>query len=1112
MVPTMRGLERAIAHAASAGVSTHVMVVRDRADRETVDEVDRLVGFGTVGSAVEVTVLDVDHGDLGLARNAGIAATTAPLVCVLDADNLPSANWLLQAAHALQGAAEPSIVHPQRLVTFGDRLDVCPYEPSDAAGFRPGVLGWFNPWDAFCMAHRAVFEAHPYRELRPGSGFGPEDWAWNCDTVGAGIPHLVVAETTLYYHAKGHGSLAAAHRGSLLPRNAVASDQDVARDELAFLSAPDAPEDPAPRSSAARRAAGRVVRAGRAAAGELLARGRGDEAPPAPDIPWPFRDDTPEMVDDWWEAQRLQTLLHAPVPDNLARYQVWGDAWDSINVPDRRAFWTLIATLPQDLDMLFIAPWVMTGGADTVLLEHVRAVRRLRPDAAIGLVTTEPVTSNRLADVPDGVTVVDLGAFALWPEFAAAVLAKACVQLRPQTIHIVNSVAGWDMVERFGAAVGAHSTLFASTFVVDVLADGATWSFLHNRSRDTLGRFARILTDNHAFVDRVVEEQGVPRELFAVSLVAPGDLITRPERPSPGPLRLLWVGRFDRQKRLDRLADVCEALVNDGQDVEVTVIGEPLIDRGDEWRVHLDRVLSAGGRRGAAYVGGLAQARIEQYDALLMTSDWEGVPSVLLEALAAGLPVVAPTVGDIGTVLSSDTGYPVDPEGGVAAYVEAIRELGADDVQARERAGRARALVDAEHSRDALDRRLARLTGYLPRRGGDRLPPLRFWATPDTARALEEQGADVLVYTGSAGFSNFGDVLQNKNVLAYWDGREGRTTTLLMPLHAAHPGGRAERLAQWYPADRIVFFSEDAVLARGAGLVEVDPPSDGSLVHVVGGGYLNGLWGHLHFPVIDAVATWAQAPVLFSGLQVDRAAMPGFERIARHHRIVCLGLRDHASFDLARDALPDLPVTFTFDDLTEVLQDWARAAVDRPRAPGPMRVAIHMNTSDYAGGDGALDHWRGVLATVHEAHPGAELLVLHAYADGRTQVRDALDTVCALAEDMPFSSFGVVDIAKASLEYRSGDGLPPALEPLLDVDMVLSSSYHTALLGAFLRKPAYLMGVSSYFQQKAQLFRLPALAEFLDRPQDSILDIPEEVEARSAWLRQLGTLPEALED
>ena len=95
----------------------------------------------------------------------------------------------------------------------------------------------------------------------------------------------------------------------------------------------------------------------------------------------------------------------------------------------------------------------------------------------------------------------------------------------------------------------------------------------------------------------------------------------------------------------------------------------------------------------------------QEADLFVLTSDREGTPNVILEAMAAGLPVVAANVGGVSDIVRQGmTGYLVDGE--EEGLVEALcRLIQRPDVRSM-MAQRARAYVAAEH---ALDR----LPGYL---------------------------------------------------------------------------------------------------------------------------------------------------------------------------------------------------------------------------------------------------------------------------------------------------------------------------------------------------------------------------------------------------------------
>jgi glycosyltransferase involved in cell wall biosynthesis len=91
-------------------------------------------------------------------------------------------------------------------------------------------------------------------------------------------------------------------------------------------------------------------------------------------------------------------------------------------------------------------------------------------------------------------------------------------------------------------------------------------------------------------------------------------------------------------------------------------------------------------------------------DAFAISSDSEGLPLGLLEAAASSLPILATAVGGIASTLSDgETGLLVPLSAGDEPATEArmragLEQLRDDEVLADDLAGRARALVEREHS------------------------------------------------------------------------------------------------------------------------------------------------------------------------------------------------------------------------------------------------------------------------------------------------------------------------------------------------------------------------------------------------------------------------------
>jgi glycosyltransferase involved in cell wall biosynthesis len=98
--------------------------------------------------------------------------------------------------------------------------------------------------------------------------------------------------------------------------------------------------------------------------------------------------------------------------------------------------------------------------------------------------------------------------------------------------------------------------------------------------------------------------------------------------------------------------------------------------------------------------------------AFLYTSKWDGIPIVLIEAIALGLPVVAPMVGSIAELVSEKTGYPVEQEADPEAYIARLRELLAAPDAAAAKVRHGQDLVCTRHSLQHFERQLKSLPGY----------------------------------------------------------------------------------------------------------------------------------------------------------------------------------------------------------------------------------------------------------------------------------------------------------------------------------------------------------------------------------------------------------------
>lgn len=186
---------------------------------------------------------------------------------------------------------------------------------------------------------------------------------------------------------------------------------------------------------------------------------------------------------------------------------------------------------------------------------------------------------------------------------------------------------------------------------------------------------ARRMSVVHGSTPMLLEPERLPR--------------ARPGGRDDGVLRLVTVGRFNREKGYERLLDAVSRLLAAGRDCRLTAVGSGPVPRE----------LSA-----RATGLGLAERIVWESDApdipsLLAQADCfvtgtraETFGIAVLEAMAVGLPVVAPAVGGLREVVSDgETGVlvPPDPEATLSDRIARTIGVLADDPARAARLGEA---------------------------------------------------------------------------------------------------------------------------------------------------------------------------------------------------------------------------------------------------------------------------------------------------------------------------------------------------------------------------------------------------------------------------------------
>ncbi|MEJ0039305.1 MAG: glycosyltransferase [Gammaproteobacteria bacterium] len=367
------------------------------------------------------------------------------------------------------------------------------------------------------------------------------------------------------------------------------------------------------------------------------------------------------------------------------------------------------------------------GGVGTYLRDLVVVQRA--SFGADSVVVVVPRSQSDILDSPAGVEVLtfdDSGARWRSTLRLAARMRTVMARADASVVHLHSTFAGlalrpllrWASMPREGAPAVVYC------------AHG--WSFdretssASRRLAMTLERALAPACDAIVCISehemRLARQAGIPARTLThvgngIPLEEPvSTTMQRPEWPDDK-RRLLFVGRFDRQKGVDILV---EALRELGDSAFAYLVGGAVL--GDGVPLDLpDNVRTTGWLSGpdlAAYY--------RSADVLVAPSRWEGFGLTAVEAMRAGLPVIAARVGGLAEVVEHGvTGLLVEPNSS-AALVGAIRRVGAESLQSMGEAGRHRFV-----ERFTLDRMHAQLTSLYQ----------RLCARKVSARALTPGGA-----------------------------------------------------------------------------------------------------------------------------------------------------------------------------------------------------------------------------------------------------------------------------------------------------------------------------------------------------------------------------------
>ncbi len=203
-------------------------------------------------------------------------------------------------------------------------------------------------------------------------------------------------------------------------------------------------------------------------------------------------------------------------------------------------------------------------------------------------------------------------------------------------------------------------------------------------------RAARLCVQSEDIRRWFIDNIGLDASVIANPVISPDLVPRRNDRRASGRQRIIGLGRLEPQKGFDRVINAFSAIQNEVPDWELVIFGE------GEARADLASQIERSGLTDRVRLPGQTatpMAELREADLFIHAARYEGYPNVIIEALSAGLCVIATdSPGATGEILAQGRGLLV-ADGDSSALSSAML-LAMRDRQMRETtAARAQTLI-----------------------------------------------------------------------------------------------------------------------------------------------------------------------------------------------------------------------------------------------------------------------------------------------------------------------------------------------------------------------------------------------------------------------------------
>jgi glycosyltransferase involved in cell wall biosynthesis len=409
----------------------------------------------------------------------------------------------------------------------------------------------------------------------------------------------------------------------------------------------------------------------------------------------------------------LQNVAHPLTPNGHLHYKLRQSvAAPALNLG--KSLRSLLDRLPARPKHVLAVPLLgVAGGSEKITTDLIQCLKGHYQSGELCVIAPDSIFSLDPALQSDfGVPIAAMNYAdpSLSPADRLELFDRLMIELRPATVHTVNSDIAWLAFTQRGQCYREDSNLFGSIYSdirTETMAVGAFWAYLPL----AIDNLAGVIADNAAVVQRATDYFTLSTSQLQKFSVLPTGLLqsaSASPRPSSATGKTLWLGRIAVEKRLDVLGQIARRLP--GRQFEIFGASHPSATAVDlSWLETTPNVIMRG------QFASLDDILFEEFDSFVLTTTYEGKPITILEMASKGVPIVAPDVGGISEFVNESTGWLISSPDAVEEYAAAIEYIEGHPEEATRRAAAAQRLVTSHHSMESFARAVGEIPHYIAR-------------------------------------------------------------------------------------------------------------------------------------------------------------------------------------------------------------------------------------------------------------------------------------------------------------------------------------------------------------------------------------------------------------